>query len=337
MLKDLKQAIEKELLLFFMNKKKEASFEMWQKIKSFTLQGGKRIRPQLMYHGYLAAGGRRRAQILKASCSLELIHSSLLIHDDVIDKDKKRRGGDTVWYKYAKASNDEHYGYSQAIVAGDLAGAWAFECLLEADFPNDLKFKAIRQFVRMLNEVNFGQALDIKFQQAGRVKVKDVLKVLEYKTAKYTIESPLLLGAILAGASSSFLRKLSAYAIPVGIAFQIKDDILGVFGNEKITGKPVGADLREGKKTLLVIKALERAKGDDRKFLLKSLASNVLRTKDIERARDIIKKTGSLQYSESLANKLIVKGKASLNNLSLPRQVKDYLADLADFIVSRGY
>lgn len=335
--KNLKQAIDRELLLFFMDKKKEASFEMWQKIKEFTMRGGKRIRPQLMYYGYLAAGGRRRTQILKSACSLELIHSSLLIHDDVIDKDEKRRGGDTVWYKYAKESQDEHYGYSQAIVAGDFASAWAFECLLRANFSDELKLKAIKQLVLMLNEVNFGQSLDVKFQQTNSIKVKDVLKVLEYKTAKYTIESPLLLGAILAGASSSFLRKLSAYAIPVGIAFQIKDDILGIFGDEKVTGKPVGSDLREGKKTLLVIVALEKSKADDRKFILKSLENKNLKAEDVERVRNIIKKTGSLEYSETLANELIVKGKKSLFNLPLPGEVKDYLIDLANFIVTRVY
>ncbi len=337
MSQDLKRAIEKELLLFFMTKKKEASFEIWQKIKSFTMRGGKRIRPQLMYYGYLAGRGKDKKSILKASCSLELIHSSLLIHDDVIDKDKKRRGADTVWYKFTRESGSEHYGYSQAIVAGDLASAWAFECMMNAEFPDKLKLKALQQFILMLNEVNYGQILDIKFQAKDKVSRKDVMEVLKFKTAKYTIENPLLLGAILADAPVSLLNKLSAYAVPVGIAFQIQDDILGMFGKEKKTGKAVGADLREGKKTLLIVKALEKALLPDKKFLLNSLGNNALTRKDVERAKNIILETGSLDYAKKLARRMVAFGKKNLNSHLLPSSVKIYLNDLADFVIERGY
>jgi len=332
---DLKRAIEKELLLFFADKKKEVSFEIWQKIKAFTMQGGKRIRPQLMYYGYLAGGGRNKKAIIRASCSLELIHSSLLIHDDIIDKDKKRRGANTVWYKFARESGDEHYGYSQAIVVGNIAGSWALEILLSSKFDIKNKLKSIQYFNNMIQIVNWGEFLDVENEFYINTKIGSILKMYEYKTAKYSIEYPLLIGAVLAGGGSRLLEKLSNFAIPAGIAYQIQDDILGIFASKKSFGKVLGSDIREGKRNFLILKTLEKANLSNRRYLDNLLKSGNFTSKDLSRVQKIIKDSGSLDYVQNLSKKLIIKAKSVLGSKIFSNEVKYFLNDLSDYLIQR--
>ena len=169
----------------------------------------------------------------------------------------------------------------------------------------------------------------------GNASEKEILKVHENKTAKYTIEGPLHLGALLAGAKGRILKDLSAYAVPVGIAFQIQDDILGVFGSEKKLGKPVCSDLREGKQTLLIAKALEKGSGVDRKMIKKLLGNKNVTPREIDTFREIVRKSGSLAYSQNLAKKLIEKGKETLVKSAVKKEAKDFLVGIADYIVNR--
>jgi geranylgeranyl diphosphate synthase type I len=180
-----------------------------------------------------------------------------------------------------------------------------------------------------------GEIFDVILEAKGSATEKEVLEVHRNKTAKYTVEGPLHLGAMLAGADGKMLRDLSDYAIPVGTAFQIQDDILGAFGNEKKLGKPVCSDLREGKQTLLVVKALENSDRHQKRMIEELLGKKEATEEEIEEFRQIVRNTGSLEYSQALARKLIDRGKEALKSSSLAGGTKEFLSGIADYIVNR--
>jgi len=343
---------EKELNKFFNKKIKQAKdqekpeefLEMIKKLKKFVLSGGKRIRPTLFYYGYFIAGGKEKKDAFKASISIELIHSYLLIHDDIIDEDSFRHNNLTMHCRYEKKYKDKfnekdlkHFGISMAIVAGDLASSLGYEILTCSNFPIDLKIKAIKKLNQIVSNTITGEAMDVILANRLNVSQDDVIKMQGYKTAKYTIEGPLHLGAILAGADEKFLESISEFSIPLGIAFQIQDDIIGVFGKEKEIGKFVGADIREGKKTLLSVKAFEKADSEQLKILNKSFGNRNIDLKEVNAVRKIITDTKSLDYSLEKMEKLIKFSKARLEEIEISKECKKFLLRLADFMIERKY
>ncbi|MCC6043181.1 MAG: polyprenyl synthetase family protein, partial [Candidatus Verstraetearchaeota archaeon] len=272
--------VEEELAKFLEEKARSAADErrrrVVEEISRFTLGGGKRLRPLLMILGYAGSKGVVDNRIVRASISIELVHSYLLMHDDVMDRDEFRRGRPTVWRAFrdlhAEAYGLEeatHYGYSMAIIAGDLAAAYAVQALLRSEFEYDVVLKAVELMQDVIEKTGHGQILDMTLEKEplSAVKEEDVLEVHKLKTALYTIDGPLRMGGILARADEDLLKAYTRYAIPVGIAFQLQDDILGVFGDEAIVGKPVDSDIKEGKRTLLVVKAWERATPEQRRVM----------------------------------------------------------------------
>lgn len=351
-LAELKKQIDAELGIFFELKMKQAKnenkpaelAEMIKNLKKFTLNSGKRIRPILFYSGYVLVGGKDKTEALKTSIAIELIHSYLLIHDDIIDQDDIRHGDLSMHYKYEKSFADKleeknlkHFGASMAIIVGDLASTFGYEILTDSDFSIDLKIKAIGRLNYIIANTIAGEALDVILVEYPNVKVDKIFEMQKYKTAKYTIEGPLHLGAILAGADEKFLKSLSKFAVPVGAAFQIQDDIIGIFGDEKKIGKPVGSDIKEGKKTFLISKALEKADEKQKKMLNRALGNKNVSIEDIDGVRDIIVKTGSLEFSKAEAQKLINSAKQSLEGLNISKENKKFLSGLADFIVKRNH
>ncbi|MBZ9569723.1 polyprenyl synthetase family protein [Patescibacteria group bacterium] len=350
----LQKEINKRLEIFFEKKiketrsisllmsqmTKEISDQMTKEINNFVLRGGKRIRPILAYYGYFAAGGKGKKAILDAAISIEIIHNYLLIHDDIIDKDEFRRGKPTIHQKYKKiyqrtSKEAEHLGISAGIVAGDLCSSFGYEILTKSKFPDSLKVKALDKLNRIITEVGGGEVLDVFWGIKHKLSRDEIFKILEYKTARYTIEGPLHLGAILAGADKKILKKLSDYAIPLGIAFQIQDDILGMFGDEKKLGKPIGSDLREGKQTLLIFKARRSANRRQRKIIDRALGNLNLTKNQLEKVREIVIKTGSLNFARNLAKKLVSQSKIAIKKSNFPSEVKGFLTELADFIIER--
>ena len=351
-LAELKKQIETELGSFFklkigrakVDNKPEELIEMIENLKNFTLNSGKRIRPILFYFGYILAGGKNKTEALKTSIAIELAHSYLLIHDDIIDQDDIRRGDLSMHYKYEKEhksrvknSNLKHFGISMGIIVGDLASTFGYEILINSDFSLDLKIKAISKLNYIIANTIAGEALDVILAEYPNVKIDRVFEMQKYKTAKYTIEGPLHLGAILAGADEKFLESLSKFAVPVGIAFQIQDDIIGIFGDEKKIGKPVGSDIKEGKKTFLISKAMEKADDDQKNILNSALGNENISIEDVDKVRNIIIKTGSLEFSKAKAQELINDAKKSLNDSDISEENKKFLCDLADFIAGREY
>ena len=230
------------------------------------LAGGKRLRPAFCYWGHRAAGGADGEAIVNAAAALELFQACAIVHDDVMDGSDTRRGQPAAHRRFAALhrSRDWHgdpeaFGEGAAILLGDLCLSWSDEMLATSGFGPDELARGDRVFAEMRSELMGGQYLDLLEQARGGGSVERALRVARYKSAKYTIEKPLHLGAALAGGGQEVLDGFSGYGLPLGEAFQLRDDLLGVFGDPAQTGKPAGDDLREGKRTALVAMALEAA------------------------------------------------------------------------------
>jgi len=345
-----KEIVNHQLNIFFKDRLREvqdidpyASY-MMDLLREYTLRGGKRIRAALMYYSYKLFSRQNTDEAIKGSIAFELIQSYLLIHDDIIDQDFLRRGKSTMHKMYEEAhlksfgeEGSEHFGISMAIVAGDIANHLANLLILNLNMPIERKIKAAAELNRVVHRVLYGEALDVLSQTKKKISESDVMKIHTLKTASYTFEGPLLAGAILAGADKSSLKILSDYAIPLGQAFQLQDDILGVFGDEKKLGKPIGSDLREGKKTLLIIKALHEADKREKKIIMAAMGNPNITTEQIEDVRAVMITTGSLDYSRNLAKKLIRKAKKSLEKLKGDKEAKDFIEGIADYMFEREY
>jgi geranylgeranyl diphosphate synthase, type I len=318
--------------------------EMMQHILEFNMRGGKRIRPILVVFGYKAAGGKDEPAILDAAIAVELMEGYLLIHDDIMDQDELRRGYLTMHRIFENRSRERYqtedhsrFGESMAIIAGDIAAVMGSEAILGSDFPAERKLVAVDKFNRAVVNTCFGQLLDLESVLEPSITEDDVRRLHTLKTAVYTIEAPLHIGAVLAGATDKELKVLSNYAIPLGRAFQIQDDILGLFGSQKKIGKPVGSDIREGKRTFLIIKALERAKTTDRRFLQACLGHKDITEEDVARVQKIVTDTGSLEYSQREVRSLISESLEVIRESRLRPEGRDFLIGLADFLLSREH
>jgi len=257
-----------------------------------------------------------------------------------MDESDLRRGKKTVHKIYEEehlhrgfGGNPARFGENLGIIAGDLANVYAFEIFTETRFDSARKERALRELERIMEYTGYGQLIDVYSSMLPEFGEKDLLLLHEYKTANYTIYGPLALGAILAGAEPEALRD---FAIPIGIAFQLQDDILGLFGDEKKIGKPVTSDLAEGKKTLLIIKALENANDEDRKEILEALGNPAVTIEQLMRVREIVERTGSLEYSRSMAEKLVNDGIAALEKIAVPNKIyRDILVGMAEYMIRR--
>ncbi|MEX0621799.1 MAG: polyprenyl synthetase family protein [Candidatus Woykebacteria bacterium] len=314
-----------------------------EQVRRFIAAGGKRVRPAFAYSAYVASGGRSLDAILYASAALELLHAFALIHDDIIDKSDLRRGRPSVHKAFEDfhrkrgfKGNPNEFGISTAVLAGDLALAFADEILNTAPFPAERIRRAKNYYDLMKKQVIYGEYLDVLAPNKGKISENDLLTILEYKTAKYTIERPLHIGASLAGADESSFKVFTDYGLPLGQAFQIQDDIMGTFGDEERIGKPVDADLKEGKQTLLVIKAYEFSKAADQQILAKTIGNRRVSKNEIESARDIIRSCGALEYSQRLSSNLIDAAKLAIYHSRLSEEGRGYLLEAADYLLTRS-
>lgn len=347
-LTDFKEKIDKELEIYFdeaieETKKKDVLMAgAVRYIKKMVLAGGKRMRPAFMYFGYIAAGGKDRKKILKASMSVELIHAYLLIHDDIMDRDKMRHGIDSIHYHYDKFAqkafldaDTKHFGNSMAIIIGDMANAFGNQIMFDSKFKAGNILKALHELQGIISLTVIGQAQDFYIEYSRKATEKSVMQMYENKTAKYSIEGPLVLGATLAGANNALKESFGHYAVPLGTAFQIQDDILGIFGSEKKMGKKVGADIEEGKQTLLVIKARELGSAKQKDAIKKILGKKNLTIEEIAQFQEIIRETGALDYAKNLAQKLVLGAKKELEKMKINPEAKNFLAEIADYMIER--
>ncbi|MBB6172518.1 geranylgeranyl diphosphate synthase type I [Nocardiopsis mwathae] len=299
------------------------------------LAGGKRLRPAFCYWGWRGAGGGDIPEIYPAAASLEFLQACALIHDDVIDNSDTRRGlpathkrleelhGRSGWSGSAAG-----FGQGSAILIGDLCLAWSDEMYQGSGLPLEALRAGREPFDAMRTEVMAGQYLDMLEQVRGSESVEASLRVMHYKAAKYTIERPLHIGAALAGRYPELAGVYSAYGTALGVAFQLRDDLLGVFGDPEETGKPAGDDLREGKRTLLVAETLERAAADDAAEFRRHLGDPDLTPETVDRMRALATGCGALEACERRIDGYVAQATRALESPLIADEARSALADL---------
>lgn len=307
-------------------------------------RGGKRIRGALAAHSYQLFGGRDADVAMNAARIVEMIHTYVLIIDDVCDRSDKRRGSATThraleaWHRESGLHGDAgHFGESMAILAA-LAGA--HEALLAVgrlNAPADQRLAASDNLNYLLTVTCHGQFNDIMNEASRTGDQEQVEHVLLWKTAYYTFANPLQFGAILAGANQAELDQLLAYSLAAGRAFQIADDIIGIYGDEAATGKSPMDDIKEGKRTILTVKALEAAPKRDARFLESMLGNTALSLEELERCRKIIQRSGALDYAKSQLNDSVLAAQQALRGGVLPEEAPavHFLDGLAQFMKNR--
>jgi geranylgeranyl diphosphate synthase type I len=290
-------------------------------VADLALRGGKRLRAQLVLAGARAAGEVAPSEpTIAAGAAVELLQAYLLIHDDWMDGDAVRRGGPTAHVEMARRWGAER-GAAGAVLAGDLASAWARALLGDSGAPPDRLAAAWRVWTEMEEDVILGQSIDVADADAAPERI------VALKTTSYTVRGPLRLGAVLAGGGDGLLAALDAYAAPIGEAFQFKDDLLGLVGDPARTGKPVGADLKNGKRTSVLVDALA-ADAD-------GTLSRALRENDVAAALEAVRRTGAIERSESRIAALHACALTALSGAPLGPEARTELETIAKMLVDR--
>ncbi|ABY24235.1 dimethylallyltransferase [Renibacterium salmoninarum ATCC 33209] len=315
---------------------------------SGLVTGGKRMRALLCYWGWRGAGGNPETSspITTAGAALELFQAAALIHDDIIDRSDIRRGAPSVHRQFSQlhqrqrwALDPERFGHAAAILAGDLCLSFSEEVFSSINVPAPQKARSV--FNTMRAEVMAGQYLDILEEVAGPSRgpenaVERAQSIIRYKSAKYSSEHPLVLGGALAGADANLLSGYSAFALPLGEAFQLRDDMLGVFGDPATTGKPAGDDLREGKRTVLIGYTLRLADSDQADFVDQRLGIPDLGEADIEQIRSIMVGCGAVAATEDLIGRYSDTAFEALDSLPIDENTMLALRSMAQAAVQRS-
>ncbi len=312
----------------------------WLQVMAELLSGGKRLRPAFCYWGWRAASGPDCAEILSAAACLELLQASALVHDDVMDASDTRRGRPAVHRQFASAHEEagysgsaEAFGVGAAILIGDALLSWTDEMYHGSGLPPETLQRGQPMLNAMRTEVAAGQYLDLVNQFSRSESVQSALRVITYKTAKYTIERPLHLGAAMAGGPPGLTAAVAAactdYGLPLGVAFQLRDDILGVFGDPAQTGKPVSGDLREGKRTVLVALAYERASAAQARLLDRYLGDRNLGEAAANKIRAVITDTGALAECETMIGASVKEATSALEGAPITSEATAALIALA--------
>jgi geranylgeranyl diphosphate synthase, type I len=308
--------------------------------------GGKRLRPAFCYWGWHGTGAPDSEALVSAAASLELFHAAALIHDDLIDGSDLRRGMPSAHRRFAGLHEDQgwagqpsRFGEAAALLLGDLCLGWSDELLNAADLPAAALRRGRAVFERMRTELIAGQYLDVLEQATGALRpagqATRARRVIRYKSAKYSVEHPLVLGGSLAGAPPALLSSYSRYGLALGEAFQLRDDVLGVFGDPQHTGKPAGDDLREGKRTLLIAYAVERASPGQVGRIESLLGDPSLDAPGVDALREIIVDTGALQRVERLVDELANTAAAALADAEIAAEARTALGELITLATAR--
>ena len=288
-------------------------------LSALALRGGKRLRPAFVAAGLRAADEDADLEAaVELGVALEFLHTYLLIHDDWMDDDALRRGGPTVHEILARALGSRSLGAKAAVLAGDYTMGLALELVAAAAAKHAAQAELLAEFARMHNDAIFGQQLDVAASGA------DPEKVYALKTASYTVRGPLVIGALLGGANANLIQLLERFSRPAGIAFQLKDDLIGAFGQPATTGKPRGADLVAGKHTLLVELGLKLSRGSDRARLERVLGKKAARA-DVERALVVLEASGAKASVERRIGELVAQARRVLRARGISAQGRTLL------------
>lgn len=347
---DLPAEVQRELAAFLTSKADEASqvdprfVTAVDSLTSFVLGGGKRIRPIFAWWGWRGAGGSPEGPearaVLRAVSSLELIHACALVHDDLMDDSTIRRGTPTVHVEFAARhraagwlGTPERFGSATAILLGDIALAWADDMLRGAGLWPDQLRRAHVVWQAMRTELLAGQYLDMLTQACGDEAPEAALRIDRYKTAAYTVERPLHLGGAIAAASPVLVDAYRRFGADIGVAFQLRDDLLGMFGDPEVTGKPAGDDLREGKRTLLLACGLRTAAHEGHTaaatLLRGAIGDPQVTGNTVTAVRELLVELGAVAEIERRISELTDSALGSLQTAELAEPARTRLTDLA--------
>ncbi len=322
-------------------------------VYSYIRMGGKTLRPAVLLLSCGAVGGDEK-RALPAAAAVEVYHTWTLVHDDIIDRDTKRRGAPTVHEEWARKAlrlgydpvDANHYGLSIAILAGDIQHSWAISLLSELYTGMHVAAPLVVRLIQRLqtyvirNLVD-GETLDIQFSQSpiDTLSEEAILRMLWGKTGvlyEYAAQAGAMIGLETEDTNHPFIEALTQFATKCGIAFQLQDDILGIIGDESVLGKPVGSDLREGKRTTIVHYAFQSANKDQKGTMLSVLGNRSATLKQIEEATAVLRSLGGIDHTRDLARKLIEQGKSHLEVLP-PSLHKGLLLSWANYMVEREF
>ncbi|MEP7089900.1 MAG: polyprenyl synthetase family protein [Nocardioidaceae bacterium] len=309
-----------------------------------SVSGGKRFRAAFCFWGFRAVVAEvpDPPALVRAAAALELLHASALVHDDYMDSSDTRRGRPASHRAFAAVHREngwsgdpEQYGAAAAILLGDLLLCWSDELLRTCGLPRDEVTEALGFFDSTRSEVITGQFLDVSVQARGSCDVDEAMRVLRYKSAKYSVERPLHVGAVLAGGGHEVLEGLTRFGLPLGEAFQLRDDLLGVYGDPGVTGKPAGDDLTEGKRTVLVALALQHAPAADAKRLDAGLGT-ALSVEQVAELRRIISESGAHAEVEQRIEELTTRSLTALDEVPVTDEARTVLRELAAAATQRA-
>jgi geranylgeranyl pyrophosphate synthase len=315
-------------------------------LKAYFLSGGKRIRPLLCIATYNAFKIEKDEKILIPCVGVEFLHNASLVHDDIIDKDNFRRGNPAFHYRFQKYHETynlkkmakDDFGNSIGIIGGDSAFFLGLDSYLYNDFAENLNLVAIQLYQEAFIEIANGVLIEIDMVNNKNLSLNDYIEMISLKTGAL-LEKSILIGANYAGVEKEHQTLLSTYGINLGIIFQIIDDILGTFGDEKITGKPTDGDIREGKKTCLLIEAYNKLNPNDVNKLDKLIEKQEMTESDVNQVKDLYLKADVVSSCQSLAKKFYEEAKEVLNKLKLVMNESEFefFEDLLNFVTNRKF
>lgn len=328
-LDDLRSAVESSLRQFLAERRRdlpEAGLLVDEMVRLLSA-GGKRLRPAFCYWGYRAGGESHSEAIVRAAAALELLHTFAIVHDDIMDAADERRGESTV---------HAVHGLEVALLVGDLALVLADALFVTAGFEPDVVAAGFGHYSRMRQEVIAGQFMDVAAARRPEISEPEARRIAVLKSGRYTIQEPLLIGAALAGAGDGLLDALGHFGGPLGEAFQLRDDLLGTFGERASTGKPVDSDIREGKRNVLFAKALSRLTGAERDFFVANWGRGPeLSGVEVERLRGLVGSSGAGKATERLLGELADEASAALASSPMNGEARAALQELARRAVHR--
>ena len=320
----------------------DATAELTDRLEDLVQRGGKRLRPALVYYAYHGSGGALDGQVLPAAMAAEVLHAYLLVHDDIMDRAETRRGAPAAHLAF----RDHHrqagwpgeadlHGQAAAILLGDLAHGYAVELFLATEpRPSDWS-EVVAASTAMCSEVVIGQYLEMTAPFRGESSEEELLRILRLKSGRYTVERPIEIGARLAGVPPPALEALARFGREVGEAFQLKDDLLGVFGERDAVGKPVGGDLKEGKHTVLIHHTLAAASGGERRRVEAVLGNPVATSTQVDEACRVIEAVGARARVETMVEERIATARRVIDELELTGDGRDFFIGLLRFLKER--
>ena len=345
MFEEIKNKIDVELGAFAKNMDKLYSLNkisplIANNIKNFILRDGKRARPILFIIGYLGFSKRTAPGLYRSALSIELLHDFMLVHDDIIDKSDTRRGKPSMHKMFnnylSKFKELKFNGQDLSIVVGDVMYAMAIDTFLSIREDPRRKEKALKKFIEAAMFTGSGEFIELVYgiKDISKFSREDIYKIYKYKTAHYTFACPLSIGAILAGASDKEIQKISQYGAYLGNAFQIKDDILGMFEEENKTGKSALADLQEAKKTILIWHAYNHADNKNKNRIKTIMSKEKITESDLKEMRCIIKNSGAVEFAKKEIALMLNKALILIKSSAMKPKYKDFLYNFSGKILS---